>query len=400
MAAKGDIEASNYLDLFTGVRAMMECEGTIPRPALVALKRSADRQNPFAQLQLAMYMMRTNPIDQNALALLTTAAKTGLCEAHFQIGMLHNINFKAIFHEDSNNEKESIRWFIRAAFGGLGDAQMHLSSHYHNGSGKSKHPAKALFYALKASEQGHPRAFSRLGELYHTGKGCEVDLVRSFGYIVKSAELGDETSMFNLSALFRAGKGVEIDLLKSFEWMKKSAAGDAETLFLAGLANKYQYGTGCKKDFKKALRLFERAEKKSRGMPDHEEFLCSLGEVYMWPAETKEVDHSKAFRFISRSAEMGSAKSQNLLSFLYVADGGVKQNFERGFSWMKRATEGGHILSMLNLANFYRQGIKGVCEIDHREAAYWDERYGIANQLSDRSSEDGSAGLRIEYITE
>jgi hypothetical protein len=88
MAAKGDIEASNFRDLFTGVRAMMESEGIIPKAALVALKRAADRQNPFAQMQLAMYMMRTNPIDRNALALLTTAAKAGLCEAHFQIGML------------------------------------------------------------------------------------------------------------------------------------------------------------------------------------------------------------------------------------------------------------------------------------------------------------------------
>jgi hypothetical protein len=92
MSAKGDIEASNYLDLCTGYQAMIKCAGTIPKPALVALKRAADRQNPFAQLQLAYYMMRTNPIDRNALALLMAAAKAGLCEAHFQIGMLHIFN--------------------------------------------------------------------------------------------------------------------------------------------------------------------------------------------------------------------------------------------------------------------------------------------------------------------
>jgi TPR repeat protein len=273
---------------------------------------------------------------------------------------------------------------------------MHLSSHYHNGSGKNKHPAKALFYAFKASEQGHPRAFSRLAELYHTGNGCGIDLERSFGYFVKSAELGYEGSMYNVASLYEAGKGVAKDLIKSFEWMKRSAAGDAEAMYLAGLAKKYQDGKGCERDFKKAVRLFERAEKKSRGKSDHAKFLCSLGGVYMWPGKSKEVDHAKAFRFISRAAEMGSIESQHLLAFLYLADEGVKQNFERSFYWMKRAAEGGHRVSMQNLANFYREGINGACEIDLREAAYWDERYGIASQLSDRSWEKGIAGLRIE----
>jgi TPR repeat protein len=68
--------------------------------------------------------------------------------------------------------------------------------------------------------------------------------------------------------------------------MKNSAVGDAEAMNLAGVAKKYQYGTGCERDFKKALRLFKRAENKSRGMLDHEEFLCSLGEVYMWPEKS------------------------------------------------------------------------------------------------------------------
>jgi TPR repeat protein len=81
MADNGDMEAEIFLDYATGIRAIKF--GGDP---LQALSRSSERGCPVSQFKLGLYLQRENPQDEEAMALFKKAAKSGLCEAHFEIG--------------------------------------------------------------------------------------------------------------------------------------------------------------------------------------------------------------------------------------------------------------------------------------------------------------------------
>jgi hypothetical protein len=89
MAAKGDSEAQIYLDHFKGLVGCIDAMKTssiMPDDAMQALHRSSDRGCPLSQLNLTLYLMRTNEQDDKALSLLELSTKAGLLEAHMEIG--------------------------------------------------------------------------------------------------------------------------------------------------------------------------------------------------------------------------------------------------------------------------------------------------------------------------
>jgi soluble lytic murein transglycosylase-like protein len=75
---------------------------------------------------------------------------------------------------------------------GDADAQFNLALLYYTGVGIPRDPKQAVYWYIKAAEQGHVNAQYKLGSLYLDGDGKEVpqDLKQAFFWYTKAADQG------------------------------------------------------------------------------------------------------------------------------------------------------------------------------------------------------------------
>lgn len=94
-----------------------------------------------------------------------------------------------------------------------------------------------------------------------------------------------------------------------------------------------------------------------------------LGEMYL-DGIGVDVDHQKAFFWLSKAARGGDAEAQYLLGFMYENGLKVAVNIKRATKWYTEAALQGDILSQYNLAIIYKEG-KGEVEKDMKKAFRW-----------------------------
>jgi len=69
------------------------------------------------------------------------------------------------------SDYEAHKWFLRAAFKGLPEAQAKVSELYRSGRGVKKSDEEAFGWCRKAAEQGHAPSQVRLAQMYQNGVG-------------------------------------------------------------------------------------------------------------------------------------------------------------------------------------------------------------------------------------
>lgn len=94
-----------------------------------------------------------------------------------------------------------------------------------------------------------------------------------------------------------------------------------------------------------------------------------LGEMYL-DGIGVEVDHQKAFFWLSKAARAGDAEAQYLLGFMYENGLEVAVNIKRAVKWYTESALQGDILSQYNLAIIYKEG-KGEIVKDMSKAFKW-----------------------------
>ncbi len=94
-----------------------------------------------------------------------------------------------------------------------------------------------------------------------------------------------------------------------------------------------------------------------------------LGEMYL-DGIGVDIDHQKAFYWLSKAAQAGDIEAQYLLGFMYENGLKVQKNISRATKWYTKAALQGDILSQYNLAIIYKEG-KGEVNKDMREAFKW-----------------------------
>ncbi len=94
-----------------------------------------------------------------------------------------------------------------------------------------------------------------------------------------------------------------------------------------------------------------------------------LGEMYL-DGIGVEVDHQKAFFWLSKAARSGDVEAQHLLGFMYENGLEVAVNMKRAVKWYTEAALQGDVLSQYNLAIIYKEG-KGEVTKDMKEAFKW-----------------------------
>ena len=138
-------------------------------------------------------------------------------------------------------------------------------------------------------------------------------------------------------------------------------------------AQKYYWGRGEKKDYKKALSLYERAA----ALGDSEASYIAGGMYYKGLGTAR--DPSKAFRYLDYAAKNGksSPESNRALAEFYILGEVVPQNFQKAVKWYEESANGGDSNAQLELGYLYFTG-RGV-EQDFPAALKWFRKAALNN---------------------
>jgi TPR repeat protein len=156
------------------------------------------------------------------------------------------------------NVAEALRWFRKAADGGLANAKTKLGECYREGRGITKNLVEAAKWYRKAAEQGDSYGQLMLGACYQDGCGVLKDYEEAARWMGKAADQGDPMAQDALGKLYYRGEGVEKDLAKAAKWFQKAAGqGFADSQYNYGIC--CLRGEGVLKDYLEAYNWFNLA---------------------------------------------------------------------------------------------------------------------------------------------
>jgi len=134
--------------------------------------------------------------------------------------------FNAIFKAtDTMQNIETYRARDIAYFAKSGDAeaQYNLAGCYHQGYGVEQSYEQAVFWFIKAAEQGHEIAQYRLSICYYDGLGVEYDGEQGTYWLMKSAENGYAEAEYMVGVFYHFGNLGIVDYEQAVFWYTKAA---------------------------------------------------------------------------------------------------------------------------------------------------------------------------------
>jgi len=99
---------------------------------------------------------------------IRTRAEHGDGLNEFRLGLMYEAGQHGL-----RSDYEAHKWFLRAAFQGIIEAQSRVSEYYRTGKGVPRNDEEAFKWCRKAAEQGHQESQVRLAEMYRDGIGVE-----------------------------------------------------------------------------------------------------------------------------------------------------------------------------------------------------------------------------------
>lgn len=110
---------------------------------------------------------------------------------------------------------------------------------------------------------------------------------------------------------------------------------DSEALYTLGLM--YDLGQGVKQDYRKAVRLYQKAAEQGHALGQF-----NLGTMYdLGNGITQSSE--QAFYWFQQAAEQGQPDAQYILGMMYYKGNGCEQDIEKALYWNGKAADQGHI---------------------------------------------------------
>ncbi|WP_160288256.1 tetratricopeptide repeat protein [Pseudomonas knackmussii] len=193
-------------------------------------------------------------------------------------------------------------------------------------------PRKAARLIVEAARQGELEAQALLGQILLDGQGIERDPALAATWFGIAAQRGHSMARNMLGRCLEHGWGVPVNLAAAAEQYALAAADDLDWA-LYNLANLLATGRGAPKDPAHALALYMRAadlgHAKSMNLVGRhfEEGLCV----------SRDLDQAR--EWYRRSAEAGDFRGQ----FSHAAMLAEAGELEAALDWLRRALEGGNL---------------------------------------------------------
>ncbi|MCD8286114.1 MAG: sel1 repeat family protein [Clostridia bacterium] len=153
---------------------------------------------------------------------------------------------------------------------GNAEAACELGAYYYTGRIGEQDFTRAVELYKKAAEMGSRQANENLGYCYYYGRNMPKDYEKAYFCFVKGALDNHPISMYKIGDMYRNGYFVEKDENEAFEIYKecgKILRGSKDTIRSCGadiymrLADCYEKGIGTPQNLRKALKLYQRAER-------------------------------------------------------------------------------------------------------------------------------------------
>jgi TPR repeat protein len=184
------------------------------------------------------------------------------------------------------------------------EAQISLASHYAEGTGVARDPAKSVKWLRKAADQGVARAQCLLGLSYANGEGVKMDKTEAAHWLRRAADQGLAEAQFDLGMCYANGDGVPRNAAEAAAWLRKAAdqgLPDAE----CELGNYYLEGTGVPKNIPEGVKLTRKAAEEGFGQAQNALGLCYLKGTGV----TK--DYVQAYKWLSLAAAKGDNRADD-----------------------------------------------------------------------------------------
>ena len=123
----------------------------------------------------------------------------------------------------SEDYKEAVKWYRKAAEQGYANAQCNLAECYYYGNGVARDDKEAVKWYRKAAEQGHARAQYSLVECYYEGNGVARDYIEAIKWCRKAAEQGQADAQYKLAECYYNGTVLAKDKKEAIKWYDKAA---------------------------------------------------------------------------------------------------------------------------------------------------------------------------------
>lgn len=213
---------------------------------------------------------------------------------------------------------KAIDLWMKASELGYAPAQTNLALCYLNGKGVARDVEMAISYFKKSSSQGEPMAQNALGSYYYDGQFVEQDYKIAYDYFFKSAMQGYPLAQYNLANCFLSGRGTDRDVIQALNFYNLSANNGVEDAQIR-LAILYSQG----KVVEQNIELSKYWLDKCSGT----ENLIQMGMLSSAYYDVK--DYDNAFKYSSKSSEMGSLVGLGILGKCYYYGNGVEQSYEK-----------------------------------------------------------------------
>lgn len=269
--------------------------------------------------------------------------------------------FSFEYYENMEVTTDRFEVLLKAAEMGYVKAQYAVGGRYREGITVFKDYKKARYWLSKAADQDHSEALYYLAAMYAKGRGVKQDVKRSERLIRRAAELGDKMAKRNLAKLYTDEPG------KTFRLLSESAeAGDAESCYLIGTM--YRDAKGIEHDSANAIEWFEKAAQLKFKPANY-----ALGLMYETGYDDLEKDISLAIAYFERSFEQQNyAAAAHHLGIIYENGTDVRPDPSEAFRWFSKSAEMGFVPGMMKMRDYYNEGI-GV-EKDENMAKEWQEK--------------------------
>eukprot|EP00123_Amoebidium_parasiticum_P020988 comp5968_c0_seq1/m.1819 comp5968_c0_seq1/g.1819 ORF comp5968_c0_seq1/g.1819 comp5968_c0_seq1/m.1819 type:complete len:678 (-) comp5968_c0_seq1:80-2113(-) len=272
----------------------------------------------------------------------------------------------------SYNTQQALVFLIAAAEAKYPAAMERLAHMYLFGEQVDQDIAKAAEQAQALAKMGHADGNALMGFLHTTGLGVPMDQARATTYYTLAAMQGQPIAHMALGYRHKVGYAATQDQNKAESHYAKVASYVAEDMFKTGgyIGERVR------------LSHDEQASMARRGTSSEDvvgfyaytadrgdvEAQVTVGRLYLTGGHSVAPDHAKAYQYLSKAAEAGSAQAKANLGQMYEkAQGPIKEpDLKKAFELYKESASEGNPSGQNNLGLLYLHG-KGVDQ-DYREA--------------------------------
>ena len=300
-----------------------------------------------------------------------------------------------IFMERANvaksqeNYAEAMKYYLKAADFGNGEAMDRIAEMYNKGLGVPQDNTIAFQWYKKSAETGFPEGINDVGLMYYYfGINGEPDYSEAVKWFKKASEANVYSAYNMVGWMYQNGQGVPTNYTEAISWYTKAAEHNVGVAF-NNLGWMYDHSMGVPYDHNTAMNYYRRGAEL-----DNLESLLNLG-LNLFQSG----NYDEATIWFNRAIKQNSGAAYNLLGVIrelyyndwqtakqyYESAGRLddiygmfnagrihekEENYNGAFMWYSRAAEKGHVDSIYAVGRFYNNGYSVTRNISMAESFY------------------------------